>query len=654
MQAEPTHRVRIQDKKKLVIVAFFVFCLFSLLILQFFKIQVVECDKWQQKARAQHQFTIAEPFHRGVFYSSGNLSSIHEDPPQALVVDLPMFHVYVDPESLTESSKEPMMNALAPIMGWNEQMISKVRKEFDKKSRSRKIATWITHEHKEEIETWWKGFARRCKLPSNAIYFVQDYKRSYPYGKMLGQVLHTIREDKDVLTHQAIPTGGLEYSFNQLLQGKEGQRLMLRSPKFSLDRGDVLQLPQNGHDIYLTIHPFIQAIAEEEIERGVQLAQAKSGWAVVMDVNTGDILAMAQYPFFYPAEYRKYYADPSLKEHTKVKAITDCYEPGSMLKPLSLAIALKANKERELRGEKRLFDPEAKVDVGKIQLPGRKVPMKDTSTARFLNMNMALQKSSNLYIAGVIQKVVDTLGEKWYKEQLEEVFGFGKKTGIELPSETAGFLPSPGKCYPNGKLQWSVPTPGCLAIGYNLLANGVQMLRAYAVIASGGYDIKPSLVKKIVNADNQVVYERTPSRKLVLDSAITDRVIEAMKFVTKNDGLAARADIPGFTRAGKTGTSEKIRGGTYAKNVHVATFIGFTPAKEAKIAILVGIDEPPHAPIPGLGAMYFGGKCAAPVFGKIATRVLQYLGTPPDDPDHTDMVQEVKTLKNLFWQWNKR
>lgn len=661
MKVDTSLLVRIQDKKKLIVIAFIIFCLFSLLILQFFKIQILEADKWSEKAKAQHQFVISEPFQRGVFYSNGHLSSTHDDLPQPLVIDLPMFHLYIDPESLTDHAKSEMIVALTEQMQWDIGAREKVKGEFYKKSRSRKIAMWLSHETKEGIEKWWGPFAQREKLPRNALYFVQDYKRCYPYGKLLGQVLQTIREDKDAQTHQAIPTGGLEYYFNQLLQGKEGKRRMLRSPKFPLDRGDILESPQNGHDIYLTIHSYIQAIAEEEIEKAVLAAQAKSGWAIVMDVHTGDILAMAQYPFFYPAEYRKFYSDPTLVEHTKVKAITDCYEPGSILKAISVAIALKANKERITHGQAPLFDPEAKVDVKKIRLPGRKNAMKDVSTAQFLNLNMALQKSSNLYVADLIQKVTNVFGETWYRQQLQEVFGFGKKTGIELPSETPGFLPSPGKCYANGKLQWSVPTPGCLAIGYNLLANGIQMLRAYAILANGGYDVQPSLVKKIVNHRQEVVYERIPVKRAVLDSDIVDRVVQGMKFVTKPGGSASRAEVPGFTEAGKTSTSEKIRNGVYAKNVHVSTFVGFTPVKDAKIAVLVGIDEPAY-----LGPMFFGGRCAAPVFGPIASRVLHYLGVPPDDPHgvpkedprhnaaKADMFQEVKALRELFLQWHKR
>ncbi|MBM3191540.1 MAG: penicillin-binding protein 2, partial [Chlamydiae bacterium] len=330
--------------------------------------------------------------------------------------------------------------------------------------------------------------------------------------------------------------------------------------------------------------------------------------------------------------------------------------------------ALKASQERVAQGKPPLFDPEGKVDLTKIKLPGRKVPMKDVATSRFLNMNMALQKSSNVYTAGLVQKIVDTYGDRAYRDNLYHLFGYGKKTGIELPSESPGFLPEPGKVYANGKLQWSIPTPGCLAIGYNLLVNAIQVVKAYAMIANGGYEVKPSLLKKIVKkGTGEVVYERTPLlfQHPLLDPAIVQRVIEGMSYTTKVGGCAVRADVPGFTVAGKTSTSEKIRGGAYAKNVHFATFAGFAPLTAPKIALVVGIDEPTFENLPGVGRMFFGGKCAAPVFGEVIKRTLKYLGIPPDDPygypkgdpracaEKASMAKEVKALKDLFLLWHR-
>lgn len=664
------NRVGQVDRKRLLIVAFTIFSMLSFLVFQFFKLQILEGKKWEKKALLQHQFFVKEPYKRGVFYTEARYRDL-KDRYQPLVIDIPMFHLYLDSDAIPKDLKPKLSSEISKLLKASKSKEDFIQAQFDKKSRSRKLAMWLSKRKKELIESWWYGVAREHKLPKNAIYFVSDFKRSYPSGKMLGQVIQTIRDDRDAKTNQAIPTGGLELYFNQALQGIDGRRRLLRSPKYPMDRGDLVKKPLHGADVYLTIDHYIQAIAEEEIAKAVKIADAKSGWAVIMDPNSGDILALAQYPFFYPAEYRRYYSDPKLIQQTKVKAITDCFEPGSILKAISLCISLQANQKAVDQGRRPLFDPEAKFRLRSVKFPGRKKPIRDVAKSEYLNLNLAMQKSSNIYISHLVQKAVDTFGDKWYKTQLEEIFGFGRRTGVELPSESPGFVPTPGKTYANGKLQWSVPTPGCLAIGYNLMVNSLHLLKAYAILANGGYDIKPTLLKKIVrnapDGSEEILYEKPKDikRKQVLSDGITDRVISAIKFVTKPGGTAFRADVPGFTEAGKTSTTEKIQKGIYADKVHISSFLGFTPAKKPKIVVMIGIDEPAYRFLPGIGKTHYGGKCAAPVFREIAKKVLAYMGEVPDDPygyqvgdprrdeDKADMIQEVADLRNLFIKWHK-
>ena len=254
----------------------------------------------------------------------------------------------------------------------------------------------------------------------------------------------------------------------------------------------------------------------------------------------------------------------------------------------------------------------------------------------------------------MIQRVVETLGASWYRQQLVETFGFGEKTGLELPYENPGMVPTPGKRYSNGRDQWSVPTTYSLAIGYNMLANSIQMVRAYAVLANGGYLIKPHLLKKIVSKEGVVVDNSEAIwKKRVLDEEIVRQVRRALKYTTKPGGSAVLADVPGFTEAGKTGTSEKLIDGRYSKSVHFSTFIGFAPVEQAEFVLFVGIDEPEKKIIPGFGSTQFGGKCAAPVFKEIARRSLEYLGVPPDDPKKMDWHKEVKELHALYQNYNE-
>ena len=198
---------------------------------------------------------------------------------------------------------------------------------------------------------------------------------------------------------------------------------------------------------------------------------------------------------------------------------------------------------------------------------------KDTSLHHFLNLDMGMQKSSNIYMARLAERMINRLGNEWYRNQLQ-LFGFGLKTGIELPAESAGVLPTPGKRHPNGALEWSVPTPFSLSIGHNIQVTTLQLLRAYAVLANGGYLVKPTLVRCIMKKDQEgnsrvlldnTAKERQQEFPRVLDEAIVERVLLSMRYVTKPGGTAVKADVPGYTEVGKTSTPKKIVNGAYSE-----------------------------------------------------------------------------------------
>ena len=471
-----------------------------------------------------------------------------------------------------------------------------------------------------------------------------------------------------------MPPGGLEAYFNDYLKGKQGKRKLLRSPLNQLEIDKVITPPENGADVYLTINHCIQAIVEEELEKGIKVAHAKGGWAAMMDPATGEILALAQYPFFDPAHYREYFNDSEKIENSKVKAVTDAFELGSIMKPITLSIGLKANETLKSQGKALLFRPEEKMDTTRTIFPGRASrPLKDIpGMHRALNMYLALQKSSNVYMAQIIDRVVNTLGNDWYRKELVETFGFGEKTGIELPAEAVGLVPTPGKFHPNGALEWSLPTPYSLSIGYNIMATSLQMLRAYAVFANGGFLPTPTLVRKIMAGD-EILIDREKMKKdfpRVLDSQIAKEVVKCLKFTTKPGGTGTLADVNGYSEAGKSGTAEKIIGGVYSKKTHISSFIGFAPASldeknPTRFVLIVSVDEPAAMILENGAKNQMGGRCAAPIFREISKRTLEYLGVAPDDPygyppgdprydaDKADYMREVRELSTLYDKWNK-
>jgi cell division protein FtsI (penicillin-binding protein 3) len=512
----------------------------------------------------------------------------------------------------------------------------------------------MTPEKKEVFFKWWQAYARHHKIPRNALFFVHDYKRAYPFGKLLGQILHTVREERDPQSRICEPTGGLELSLNKYLKGEDGQRMILRSPRQPLDVGQVIKKPRHGAHVYLTINHHLQAMAEEEIKKAVVTAQAKSGWAIVMDPYTGEILAWAQYPQFEPEKYAEYFKDPHQQEASLIKGITVPFEPGSTMKPITLALALKANLEMIRQGKPPIFDPSERIATSSGKFPGRTKPIKDLRTHKYLNFDTALQKSSNIYMGRVVERIIQHLGDEWYRTSLQTIFGFGTRTGIELPAESPGLLPMPGKKHPNGKVQWSKATPYSLAMGYNLLTNSLQMVRCYAVLANGGFDVKPTLIKKIVSHEGEVLFEQTKqSPRRCLEQEVVDRVVKAMRYVTKRGGTASRADIDHYTEAAKTSSTEKVKGGVYSKKIHISTLTGFAPAVNPRIVISIAIDEPAYGYIPGVGKNHLGGGCASPAFKAIGYQTLQYLGVPPDDPNNDSWLKEVKELEGLYQTMNQ-
>lgn len=651
-------------RKRLFWLSLGVFLLFALLIVQFYHIQIIQREKWKSLADQQHFFLVKEPFTRGSFYGSSKIKDHHPAIKHKLAFDIEKFHLFIDPLSIPEKKKAEVAKKLLSILNTPAEEQGLFIKQFYKKSRSRRLAMWLNADMQKLVLDFWNPFAKKYKIPRNALYFVNDYQRSYPYGKFLGQMLHTVQNQRDQKTGERMPTGGLELFFDSYLKGKEGLRRLMRSPRHALETGDLIIKPENGADIYLTINPILQAIVEDELEKSVKRFKAKGAIAIVMDPHNGEILALGQFPFFYPAEYQKYFNNPELIQHTKVKAINDANEPGSVMKAVTLAIALMANQELAQRNEKPLFDPEEKMPTGSGKFPGRSKPITDTHFHAFLNMNMALQHSSNIYPARLVERIIERLGANWYRNKLQEIFGFGKKTGIEFPAESPGFLPIPGKKV-GRVLEWSTATPFSMAFGHNLLATPLQIVRAFALFANGGYLVQPKLVKKIAKEDGTILLEeKPPIKEKKLSKKIVDRVVYGLKFTTKPHGTSSKGNIWGYTEAGKSGTAKKIVDGFYSERDYFAGFVGFAPVKYPAFVLGVFLDEPEYGYIPGLGKNHNGGTCGALTFREIGRRCLESLGISPDDPhgypvgdprydpELADWIPETRRLQEIYEKWN--
>lgn len=642
-------------------------CLLSLSFARFFVLQVVQGDYWKQLADKQHVFKVRQPFFRGHLWLDDEICGQK----YALSYDLAYYHLFADCSQLSPLQKDSIANFLKGKFKLSEPQYNHLCRQLKMSSRSRRLISKISLQTKKEVERWWRQFAKEQKLQRNSLFFIQDGLRSHPSPQMLAALAHTTQLLKDEQTQQAQPTGGLELFLDKRLQGKLGWRYLKRTLKNPLSSAERFIPPVHGASVTLTVNPRLQAVAERVLEQAIKRFQAQSAWAIVMDPNSGKVLCLAQAPSFDLDQYSKYFSDPELSFRAKVWGVSNAYEPGSVLKPINLAIALKANETLLAEQKKSLFDPQLFVDVRPSKLPGRKIPLRDVSPANFLNMDLALQRSSNVYMAKLMHQLCDTLGSFAYQRALLE-FGFGQASGIELPSETLGVVPQPGRINAWGALEWSSPTPSSLAMGHNILVNSLQLLRAYAVLANGGWLVKPTLIERIelpVASGYETLYMserdvRYRSRK-VLTHASCQRVLEAMSYTLKPRGSAFRGDFAGYSIAAKTGTANKIFQGHYDSDHTLSTFIGILPIHaKNRLVILVSIDEPKRFFIPGQGYNHRAGFCASPIFHLIAQEAVGILGISPDYPrsflphdprfesSNSYWSEQNRALQEMYRKWN--
>ena len=426
---------------------------------------------------------------------------------------------------------------------------------------------------------------------------VREPRRVYPHGSLAAHVLGYVGTDAQGL-------GGIEQRFDTLIRGTRRAISVERDAMGrEFARGGLEAEPRAGSRVELTIDARIQAAAERALASGVQKARAVSGTAVVLDPNSGELLALANHPTFNPNDPADWSARAS-GARVGNRAITNPFEPGSTFKAFVAAAALE---ERVVRPEELVFCENGAWQVGKWTI-------NDAHPHGTLSFAEVIQFSSNIGIS----KVAERLGRERYGEYLRR-FGFGQPSGIELAGETWGIMRDPRS--------WARIDLVVQSFGQGISVTPLQMVAAYAAIANGGTLLRPHLVRRIVAPSGEVQREAVnkPLRRVVgartaeLTTALLRRVVE------EKGGTGGRARLDAFPVAGKTGTAQKVspNGGGYSSK-RIGSFIGFVPADAPRAVILVLIDEP-------TGVAY-GGVVAAPVFREIAAAAMQVLGVPARVP----------------------
>ncbi len=423
-------------------------------------------------------------------------------------------------------------------------------------------------------------------LGLSGVYFVDESMRVYPNRELACQTLGFVNMNGD-------GGAGLELQYDKELKGKEGLYSFDIDARRKSFRVQVDKPPAQGRSLVLSIDKSIQYIADRELKAGVEKTQAKAGTAIVMESETGRILALSNYPQFNCNTYNQYEPD-----YWRNRAVSDIFEPGSTFKVVVAAAALEAGLTRA----DELID----CQMGSITI-GRHV-FHDHKGYGLLTFSQVLEYSSNVGAA----KLGMRLGQQGLYEALRN-FGFGSKSGIDLPGEIIGLVRDWRK--------WSGLSIGAISFGQEVGVTSLQILNSINAIANGGYLVRPSIVDRIIDENGDLHFARTPERTRLMSPRTAEAVANAFEGVVLR-GTGKRAALEGYRAAGKTGTAQKIEGGRYSNNKYLASFIGFAPLPKPKITVLVQIDEPKIG--------HYGGDVSAPYFQKIAQETLMLLRVPPD------------------------
>ena len=558
-------------KPRLGAIVLLFFGLFLAVGLRAFHLQILQGEELKQRGEKQHlkEWTLI-PKRGSILDRSG----------EPLAVSVEAQSVYVRPRRLNDP--ESAARALARALNLHP---TKLEREIKVEKPFVWVKRQVTPKEAERIQA----------LNLDGVGLSYEPTRYYPQGSLAGQVVGFVGRDSQGLE-------GVELHYDRYIRGETGSSMIERDAlgrRVLVQGVEEIQIPP-GADIHLTLDTSIQHLTEKELEATVTKNRAKSGIALVVEPSTGEILALANYPSFNPNSFAGL---PS--QRWRNRAITDSYEPGSTFKTILAAAAL----EEGVVGKEDLFY----CEFGSYGYASRTIH--DSHKYGWIPFYKIIQYSSNIGAT----KVAEKLKKERYFKYIDR-FGFGHLSAIDLPGEVAGMVRSPD--------HWAAIDLATHSFGQGIAVTPMQMAMAYAAIANGGFLMHPFAVRRIVNADGKILLENQPRVVRRVISEKTARLLTSiLKGVVSDGGTGTQAGLEGFEVAGKTGTSQKPDPAQkgYSATKRIASFIGFVPAENPKIVVLVLIDEPE--------VNVYGGVVAAPAFQNISRGALRHLGIVPDRPD---------------------
>lgn len=540
-------------------------CLFGVLACRAVSFHIKDNENLERVALRQYRTAVRDSTRRGKILDASG---------REMAIDVTAESVFANPQEI-ENPVAASEKIAAALDVERSRLLDRLT--------SRRKFVWVKRRAEDEE-------VKRVKdLGIKGVYTMRESKRSYPNGTVGSQVLGAVGYDAE-------PLGGLELSYDDTLSTKTRGGEVKRDA-----RGHLYLSPADEEDaaslrnVELTIDKTLQYIADRALAKGVKASRAAGGEAIVVDVKTGAVLAMSNLPTFDPNKYGKYPLT-----HWRNSAMIEPHEPGSTFKVISTAAALDDGAVE--------VEEEFDCENGKIKI-GDDI-IRDAHPHKKLTFADVIKVSSNIGA----YKVVKKLGKAKLYDTIRK-FGFGSKSGIDLPGETAGILSPPKK--------WSPVQFATVAFGQGIAVTSLQMAMAFAAIANGGELMQPYVVARITDGDGKTTKTTAPRvRGRAISETTARTMVGLLKRVVEEGGTGVLAASQDYVVAGKTGTAQKVdpRTGTYAKGKYFAAFVGFAPADDPRVSVFVGIDEPKGD--------YYGGQVAAPVFKNIVEQMLRYLKVP--------------------------
>lgn len=548
------------NNSRALVIIFSVFILVIVLIIRLVNIQLIKSEEYSYYAIQQQTDIEKIEAELGLIYDRSN---------NLLVYNRSDVTYYADLTQIPEKKKSFIANEFSKVL-------NQPKNYFLNKLKGNRGTVVLAKKVTPEQQ------AKLTEIKVFGLYYRDNPTRINHYGNLASHLLGYFNKE-----HQ--PVSGVSEYFSKDLEGIDGTRRIIKNAMGGLVtvNEDETQPSIPGSDLFLTINKDYQAILEEELRVGVTRYKAKSATGIIMNPNTGEILALANIDDFDPNFYWQY--DDFQRRN---RAITDTYEPGSTFKTFTLASLL----------DKNLCSLNERIFLENGVYSFKRVKIRDTHPHKILSVAEIFEQSSNIGFAKLVQRISD---DDYYKYL--RGFGFGNTTSIQLPGEASGKLKKP--------TEWSAISKAYMSFGYEISVTPIQLITAFSALVNGGILYEPQILLRKINHNGELEFEFEPKQvRRVISEQTSEIMKRILRGVVKN-GTGKNADIEFISIGGKTGTSQKLVGGTYSKSEYNSSFIGFFPVEDPQVVCLILVNSP------DIGK--YGGLVAAPIFKAVSTKIIE-------------------------------